>query len=106
MPTKKVKVKTTGGGKKKVKVQEPEAKKVQVSTRALIQRINRVLGKQDEQVKAYRGGRSEVQLGRYYIVDINRNFLVAGDVNLEALGRELKVLAGWEALLKDDDDAR
>jgi len=42
-----------------------------------------------------------VDLGRYYTIDTQRNFIVDRQVDLEELGRELKVLAEWEALKAD-----
>jgi len=72
--------------------------KVPVSERALVQRVNRVLAKQDERLKTYRGGRSIVQLGRYYIVNVKGNWLVSGNVDLEDLGREVECLEAWEYL--------
>lgn len=72
--------------------------KVPITHRALVQRINRVLAKEGEQLKSYRGGKWDSDLGRYYIIDLNRNVLVRGDVDLEALGRKLKVLAEYEAI--------
>jgi hypothetical protein len=76
---------------------------VPVTTRALIQRLNRRLAREDQQVHAYRGGRWESDLGRYYIVNMNRNVIVARHVNLEALGRDLEVLRPWEALAAEID---
>jgi hypothetical protein len=75
--------------------------KVSVTQRALIARINRALAKQDELLKTCReDGPSFHQLGRYYIVDINRNMLLHSDIDLEELGRELGVFRGYEALAK------
>ncbi len=79
-----------------------KAEKVLVTRRALIQRINRVLAKREEQLRAYRGGRWQSDLGRYYIVDLGRNAIVRGDVDLEDVGRELKVIAGYEAIEKEE----
>ena len=73
-------------------------RRVPVSERALIQRINRALARKDEKLKTYRGGRSVAQLGRYYIVDLKRNVLLWGDVDLEPLGREEGCLKKWEYL--------
>lgn len=81
--------------------------KVAVSRRALIQRINRVLAKNDEALKARRGGRRQID-GDYFIVNVARNWMVQEHVwerDLEALGREMEVLAGYEEL-EEVDDAR
>jgi len=76
-----------------------------VSKRALVQRINRALAHQDQQLRATRGTRSgegftsdQVELGYYYTVDFRLNCVVEKHVDLEELGRELKVLAAWEKL--------
>jgi hypothetical protein len=68
---------------------------VPVTTRALVQRINRKLSALDggdpraEQVRAARGKARET-LGEFYLLD------------LDALGRKLGVLRAWERL----DDAK
>jgi hypothetical protein len=69
---------------------------IPVTYRALFQRVNRALKKQDEQLRTYRGGRWSSDLGDLYIVDVNRNAIVRGDVDLEALGKELGVLEPFE----------
>lgn len=87
--------------------------KVPVSARAVLQRINRKLGKQDwpEKVckaRAYydgdgRGPYPDPNMGEYYRVDIERNFLTYTHVNIEELGRELEVLAPYEALAEEEE---
>ena len=74
----------------------PAKKKVPVTARALVQRIARRLAGSHQKLRTYRG--SDVQLGRYYVVDARRNVLVEGAVDLEELGRRLEVLQGWEEL--------
>jgi len=49
---------------------------VPVSERALIQRINRALAKEGEKLKKARGVRTILSVGDYYILDIQRNFIV------------------------------
>jgi hypothetical protein len=71
-------------------------KKVRVTQRALVQRINRVLARQDEVLKATRGDRWRGEQGDYYIVDVRLNCIVHKHVDLEAAGRKLKVLQKWE----------
>jgi len=82
-------------------------RKVQISERALIARINRKLTKDgDQRLKTARGfwdrnrghWYPDSNLGRHYIIDINRNFIIGTGVDLEALGREMEVLNGWEEL--------
>ena len=72
--------------------------KAPVSTRALIQRINRKLATEQQQLKATRGERWRTELGDYYIIDANHNFVIAQHVDLEKLGRELECLPKWEKL--------
>jgi hypothetical protein len=79
--------------------------KVGVSERALIARINRQLKPNGQQLKQARGHRDnagrwyeDMNLGRYYIIDLRRNMVMHHHVDLEAAGRELEVLAGWEKL--------
>jgi hypothetical protein len=65
--------------------------KIPVTSRALHQRINRKLKKDGEQLRAYRRGR-----GGYYVLDLERNFVVHGHVKPEQLGRRVGVLQPWE----------
>lgn len=65
-----------------------------VTARALVQRINRKLDSQDEQLKAKRGPKG----GQYFLVDLRRNFLIRDDVDIEELGRKTGVLEDWEEL--------
>lgn len=71
---------------------------VPVTERALVQRINRVLAKQDEVLKAARGERAVVDLGRYYVLSVSGNYVVDKDVDLEDLGRALEALKPFEVL--------
>lgn len=74
----------------------PKQKKIPVSKAALIRRINRKLAHDDQILKATRGARAIQDVGDYYIVDSQRNFAVANDVDPEDLARELEVLHEWE----------
>lgn len=68
---------------------------VSVTERALVQRLNRVLRRQDQVVRTTRHGhdsRGFRDLGYHYILDFNRNQVVATHVDLEQLGRDLEVL--------------
>jgi putative component of toxin-antitoxin plasmid stabilization module len=76
--------------------------------RALVQRIDRRLAKDDQRLGATRSTREgmsnlRLNLGAYYVVDTNRNFVVATHVSPEDLGRELGVLKDWEALTEDEE---
>jgi len=77
-------------------------RRVLVSKRALIQRINRRLVREGEKLYATRGRKSFQDLGEFYIIDVGRNFVAQKDVDLEELGRELKVLSPWEKLFNPD----
>jgi hypothetical protein len=69
---------------------------VRISERALIKRINRKLKPEYKQLRTAQG--SSESLGRYYMVDVCRNFIQDYKVDLEVLGRDLKVLATFEKL--------
>jgi hypothetical protein len=71
--------------------------KVKISERALIQRINRKLGKESKSLKtARKNSLSYRDTGRYFIVDEKRNVVVKTHVDLGQLGVELKVLKPFE----------
>lgn len=75
-----------------------KTKKVPVSRRAVIARINRKLARDDEQLRTTRGMQAFLDLGDYYTVDVRRNWIARKDVDLDALGRELGVLKDYEKL--------
>lgn len=85
-------------------------KRVPVSMRALVQRINRKLAAAERErggepklaarLKAARGDAVRA-LGDYYLVDVERNAVERTDVDPEALGRELGALAAWEEVSED-----
>ena len=75
------------------------ANKVPVSTRALVQRINRKLQKDDEKLKACRrDSRAYHDLGDFYVVDVSTGFVTTKDIDLEGIGREMGVLKPYEHL--------
>ena len=75
---------------------------VPVSMRALIQRINRKLAHEEEMLKTTRGARAISRLGRYYRLNVNRNFVIDTRVDPVALARELGVLNHYEVVVEDD----
>ncbi len=78
--------------------------KIPVSKPALIKRINRRLAKEGRlgyQLKKDRGYRWRSSLGEYYVLDINRNFIVRTHVNLEAYGNEIGALEPYEELVEE-----
>jgi hypothetical protein len=71
--------------------------KVPVSQRALIQRINRALAKDDRKLCKTRGGvQARIDCGEFYILETRRNLMLDKDVSPEAWGRELGVLHEYE----------
>lgn len=75
--------------------------KVSVSRRAVIARINRKLIHSDEAIRATRGDRYRMELGDYYRLDFNRNFIMEKHVNVEELAREIECLSPWERMVED-----
>jgi hypothetical protein len=68
------------------------AKKIHVSRRALVQRINRAL-RADGKILASPRGRGG---GDPYLVDVEHGRVVQANVDLAALGRKLGVVKSWE----------
>ena len=78
---------------------KPKGRKIQVTTRALIQRINRKLKPGQEQLRISRSERAERDVGRYYVVDYRQNLVIRDNVDIEKLGRELDVLKAYEEVV-------
>jgi hypothetical protein len=74
---------------------------VPVTTRALVQRINRSLAKQHKVLKKARGARALEDLGAWFYLDTNRNVVLRTRVDVEGLGRELGVLDPYEKLTEE-----
>ena len=78
---------------------------VPVTERALIQRINRVLAKQDEMLKVTRGQRARADLGDWYVLDVQRNTVMRSNMSshlsLEDYGRKLGALQPFEKLVRE-----
>jgi len=72
---------------------------VPVTARALIQRINRALAKDNEILKTTRGERAVQDLGQYYVLDFNMNAVMRKDVDIEEFGRQLGALKDFEKLV-------
>ncbi len=78
-----------------------QALKVKITTRALIARINRKLrheGPMGQILKSARSERMELDLGSYFIVDVQGNYIHDHHIDPEKLGRELGILQPWEEL--------
>jgi hypothetical protein len=70
-----------------------------VTEQALLRRIKRALAKDQQTVRCCReNSRSFRDLGRYYLLDLYFNQVIATHVDLETLGRELEVLGGSETI--------
>jgi len=67
-----------------------------ISEQALMQRINLQLAKKDEILKKSKGGLWHSDTGDYFIIDENTNSMVATNIDLEILGKELGVLKNYE----------
>ena len=79
--------------------------KVPVTMRALVQRINRKLAKDDQQLRKHRGprffsGSWGLSPGDYYIRDVRHPNIVEWQVDVEELGHETGVLRPWEKLME------
>ena len=73
--------------------------KAKISERALVARIRRKLAKDGETLNACRAdSRWHSELGYWYIVDTNTNFITARHCDLETLGREVGALKPFEEL--------
>jgi hypothetical protein len=73
--------------------------KVGVTTRAVIQRINRKLADQDEALKTARSERMRQQVGDYYVLDLRINGILHHDVDPAAMAREMGLLKAWERVI-------
>jgi hypothetical protein len=73
-------------------------KRVPISERALVQRINRKLAAQGEVLKKTRGGAIQ-ELGDYYVLDLHRNLLLNKDVDPVELAKVLRVLRRFERIV-------
>ena len=64
----------------------------------VVQRIRRRLRHIDYRLRKARGERQQVEVGRYYVTDTNRNTDCLLHVNLEVYARELGVLRAHESV--------
>lgn len=69
-----------------------------ITRRALIQRINRALKKDYEVLKTARSEVARSEFGDHFILDAWNNTVAYDHVDIESLGRDLKVMAQQEAL--------
>lgn len=75
-------------------------RRIPVSERAVVQRINRAFLREDgppaRELKKTRGARAVLDMGDYYVLNTQLNVPVDDHVDPEDLARELGVLAEWE----------
>jgi hypothetical protein len=79
-------------------VKTESAKKVPVSERALIARINRKLASREEVLKPNRSSKWESDLGSYYTLNVRLNSIVSKHLDLETVAKEEGVLKAHERL--------
>jgi hypothetical protein len=82
------------------------SERIPITERALVQRINRKLmhvGRHGRTLRKSRGLGALQNLGEYYVLDFDTNFVIDKDVDLEYFGRELGCLAEWEYLEVKED---
>jgi hypothetical protein len=63
-----------------------------VTIGALIKRIKRRLNRERRDLKITRGETARRELGNYYVLDLDRDVVIATQVDPERMGRELRVL--------------
>ena len=72
-----------------------------VTLSAVVARVNRKLRReQGSMLRKTRGERAFQDLGEFYELDIDRNLIVAANVDPENLARELGVLAESETVVR------
>ena len=74
---------------------------VPVSRRAILARANRALAKQDEFLRVARSEKACMEVGKYYVVDLQTNCYLWGIDSVEGLADELKLLKPWEQCADD-----
>ena len=79
------------------------ATKVPVTVRALTQRINRHLMKQEEVLKKARARAIRAEFGEYYVVNWRSNLVQQWHVDPVALAQELGLLHAWETIRTEEE---
>ncbi len=69
---------------------------MQITRRALIQRINRKLKPDRKMLRATREGRIRSEVGNYHVIDFRSNAITHTNVDVETMTRELGVLKDYE----------
>ncbi len=73
--------------------------KARITMRALIQRINRKLAKEEQKLKKSRGLQMSYDVGDYFIIDTYQNNTAAINIDPVELGKEIGVLKPYEEVL-------
>jgi hypothetical protein len=81
--------------------QKKKGLKIQVTTRALIQRINRKLAPDMEKLCVARSERMRLDVGYYHVIDFRMNGVTRVNVDPEAMARELGVLRDFEEMVAE-----
>jgi hypothetical protein len=71
---------------------------VPVTERALIQRLNRKLQREDQELKTARGAHMQQDAGRFYVINRKHGRVEAKHIDLEAMARKCGALQPWERL--------
>lgn len=72
-----------------------------VTVAATLKRVNRILAKDEEQLRKNRGGPYSETLPEWICVDLNRNTINGGTGDLEAFAREVGALKVWERMAEE-----
>ena len=75
-----------------------------VTTAAIVKRINRKLAP-NQKLRKTRGLSWRYDLCAYYLQDVETSFLIAGDVDVDELARELDVLGVDEVVVEEGPPA-
>ncbi len=77
-------------------------KKVPVSQRAIMARINRALAKEGQALRISRSNAEKSNFGYSFIVDVNRNVVEAwGIEDFGKLAKEIGVIKDFEEVIED-----
>jgi hypothetical protein len=75
--------------------------KVSVTTRSLLQRVNRAL-RPDQVLKSNRRSeRMTEETGLYYVLDLKQKAVVQRHVDLEQFAKKLGAMQAWEELIEE-----
>ena len=72
---------------------------VNVSERAVMQRINRRLTREDKRIHRARRWPEHLKLGKHYIIDELKNVVCDSHVFIEQYAREIGAMQPWECLV-------